>query len=333
MNRFFRLALTQAGIGVHRWITDRSDSLDNTVWVCGDGRSGTTWLSNIINHDNQYRSLFEPLHPVFGLAKGTGPDFRYMRPDDSDPAFSRLLGNVFLGRVSSRFVDKHNKRVFYRRVLVKDIFSHLYIRWADAQFPAVKKVVIIRNPLSVALSKRRLQDWVWLTDPRRFLEQDTLMQDHLRPHEDLIRQQWTFVESQVLIWSIIHHVLFRQCVSRNIHFLFYENLCFDPDTAVNGLFQYLYGAPTDASASGTLAAALQAPSGTSFPLHARGLPLDSPQGISQHERDNCNFIMRTFGLSALYPSGARPDQTALACLTSSSLQQPPLRPDAAVSRV
>jgi hypothetical protein len=326
-----RHALTHAGIGVNRWITNRSDSLDNTVWVCGDGRSGTTWLSNIINHDNRYRFLFEPLHPVFGLPKDTGPEFRYMSPDANDPALSRLLGNVFLGRVTSRFVNKHNKRSFYRSVLVKDIFAHLYIRWADAQFPTVKKVVIIRNPLSVALSKRRLQDWVWLTDPRRFLEQDMLMQDHLRPHEDLIRQRWTFVESQVLIWSIIHHVLFKQCEKRNIHFLFYEDLCFDPDTAVNGLFQYLYGAPTDAPASGTLAAALQAPSGTSFPSHARGLPLDSHEGISQHERDNCNFIVRAFGLSALYHEGAGPDRTELARLTSSSLQQPPSRPDA-VSR-
>ncbi len=34
-----------------------------TVFVSGVGRSGTTWVANIINYANDYRFMFEPFHP------------------------------------------------------------------------------------------------------------------------------------------------------------------------------------------------------------------------------------------------------------------------------
>jgi hypothetical protein len=35
------------------------------VWVIGDGRSGTTWLMELINWRKTYREMFEPFHPRF----------------------------------------------------------------------------------------------------------------------------------------------------------------------------------------------------------------------------------------------------------------------------
>ena len=34
-----------------------------TVFLAGTGRSGTTWLAGLINHDQSYRDVFEPFHP------------------------------------------------------------------------------------------------------------------------------------------------------------------------------------------------------------------------------------------------------------------------------
>ena len=34
-----------------------------TIWLVGDGRSGTTWIANLLNADNSYREMFEPFHP------------------------------------------------------------------------------------------------------------------------------------------------------------------------------------------------------------------------------------------------------------------------------
>ena len=35
------------------------------IWLIGDVRSGTTWVSNLINHENKYRTMFEPFHPNY----------------------------------------------------------------------------------------------------------------------------------------------------------------------------------------------------------------------------------------------------------------------------
>ena len=42
---------------------DLNYSPSNTVLIAGSGRSGTTWLSEILNYNNDYRSIFEPFYP------------------------------------------------------------------------------------------------------------------------------------------------------------------------------------------------------------------------------------------------------------------------------
>ena len=34
----------------------------NVVFISGVGRSGTTWLTELINYNHRYRILFEPFH-------------------------------------------------------------------------------------------------------------------------------------------------------------------------------------------------------------------------------------------------------------------------------
>ena len=67
----------------HRWLArraflDRAGGPERTVLLAGSGRSGTTWLAELLT-DARTRLLFEPLHPV----RGPFPDLgvrRYARP-------------------------------------------------------------------------------------------------------------------------------------------------------------------------------------------------------------------------------------------------------------
>jgi len=36
---------------------DKSPSIENTILLCGSGRSGTTWIAEILNNDNQSISV------------------------------------------------------------------------------------------------------------------------------------------------------------------------------------------------------------------------------------------------------------------------------------
>ena len=54
----------------------------SSVFLAGSGRSGTTWVSAVINHQGAYRLVFEPFHPgKVRMMRG----FRrrqYLRPGD-----------------------------------------------------------------------------------------------------------------------------------------------------------------------------------------------------------------------------------------------------------
>jgi hypothetical protein len=50
---------TQAKL-VSELTRDLNNDFRNTIFLAGTGRSGTTWLSNIINYKNEYRYMFEP---------------------------------------------------------------------------------------------------------------------------------------------------------------------------------------------------------------------------------------------------------------------------------
>ena len=85
-------------------------------------------------------------------------------------------------------MDAGNRRIFYKGLLIKDIFVNLFVYWAVQHFPGVKVVLLIRNPFSVALSKYKTRTWFWLADPIALLDQPDLYEDSLQPFEDLIRR-------------------------------------------------------------------------------------------------------------------------------------------------
>ena len=66
-----------------RLVIDRDRDYRSSVLLAGTGRSGTTWVSEIINHRNEYRYVFEPFnHQKLRIAQPFGPK-RYLRPDDA----------------------------------------------------------------------------------------------------------------------------------------------------------------------------------------------------------------------------------------------------------
>ncbi|HZM95343.1 MAG TPA: hypothetical protein VFB92_18065 [Vicinamibacterales bacterium] len=46
-----------------RLVIDRDADHRKSIFLAGTGRGGGTWLSEIINQNNEYRLVFEPFHP------------------------------------------------------------------------------------------------------------------------------------------------------------------------------------------------------------------------------------------------------------------------------
>src|SRR5207248_8638707 len=162
---------------------DRSGSHLDTIFLAGQGRSGTTWISEVVNHRGELRFIDEPFHPGrLAITRGFRPR-QYIRPDDDDPAYLDPARAIVTGRVRSLWTDRYNRRPFPVRRLVKEVRGNLLLPWLHARFPGMPMVLLLRHPCAVVTSQFRLAE-DWHVDLRRFLRQDALMQDHLEPVRD-----------------------------------------------------------------------------------------------------------------------------------------------------
>jgi len=212
----------------------------NTVFLVGDGRSGTTWVSNIINYDNEYRYMFEPFHPDFVRISNKLQYFKYLRPDDDEEYYLNLARIVFTGQMRSIRVDKYNSQRFFfsKKRLIKDIFAHLFLKWVKIHFPEIKIILLLRHPCAVAASKQKVGKWVRTTEG--FLKQRDLFEDFLYPFEKIIRSSKEGIfEKFIIIWCIIHYVPFKQFRNDQLHLAFYENFCVHPKSEILRLFSFL----------------------------------------------------------------------------------------------
>ncbi len=287
------------------------------VWLIGDGRSGTTFLSDLINHHQRYREMFEPFHPALIKPMQNLAMHEYIRPDTPSHPFWPLAQRVLQGKFTYPSVDAMNRRLHYRGLLVKDIFANLFATWAIRQSAdnRLKVILLIRNPFAVALSKYKKKNWIWLTEPRAFLKQPNLVADYLEPYVDVIQAVGDdYIERQVLIWAILHYVPFQQLTSNQIHVVFYEDLIDQPEATLQHLFEYL--SPQDSAEQLNKAMTLfNKPSrvaGSNSNIVQGNSPIESwRKELTSKQIDTGLALLEKFGLEKMYDETGRPRKAQL----------------------
>jgi len=238
-------------------IVDGNGDPSKSVFLAGGARSGTTWLSELINYDNAYRFMFEP----FGVRQlGDFWYGSYLRPDNADPALLDLAGKVMSGRFRDAWSDQFNKRPIADRRLIKEVRANLWIKWLRVQFPQVPVVFLMRHPIPTVRSRfKRYFDApdksAVDTDPQKrtaefrhyLLDQTELMADHLGPFRDVIERAETVWDQRMLVWCVQNYVPLRQLKQGEVHIAFYETFCLDPLGELRKLFRFL-GRDVDESA-------------------------------------------------------------------------------------
>jgi hypothetical protein len=133
-------------------IFDRHIGNEDTVFLASMGRSGSTFLSNIINYDNRFRVMFEPFrYDVVDEAK----DFvypLYLRPDTNKSNYFSSLQKIISGKVHSEWIDKENNRIFPKARLIKDIRVNFFLKWIQNNTPGMKIILLLRHPCAVVNS-------------------------------------------------------------------------------------------------------------------------------------------------------------------------------------
>ena len=217
----------------------------STTLLAGSGRSGTTWLADMLTMGTRTQQIFEPLHPywipeVRKLAGWTKELHRmrllYLRPDGVYPEWEALLTRVLSGRVRSwGWTDYQRTSYFPERYLIKMIRANLMLGYLYNTFH-LPIIYIMRHPCAVTLSRLQTKSFCNVGD---LLAQETLVEDHLRPWVGEIEGARDRLGALAVWWAVENRVAQRQLQSIPHLLLTYEDLILEPEREFNRAFAFL----------------------------------------------------------------------------------------------
>lgn len=207
--------------------------LDRTVLLAGSGRSGTTWVAELINAAHDHRVIFEPFDARFN--EDWPVTRRFAPPGTDDPVLEAAARQALDGTLSNRWVDAHNTAIRPQYRLVKAIRANLALGWMGERFPELRIVFLMRHPLAVARSRQQMG---WGPALDQLLAQDALLAflgDRAAP---LHREQDPFLQ-HVLLWCVENAVALAH-LPAGAHTVYYERLCTEPVAEARALFAALH---------------------------------------------------------------------------------------------
>jgi len=224
------------------WLNYYLNNYKNPIWIIGDGRSGTTWLTQLINHKNKYRIMYEPFHTLWGL-KLPSLTYQVSTKTKANVKLEKNIYAVLTGRLNYHIHrGPENFSFLYKGLLVKDVWANLIAYHATKLVPSTNVILIIRNPFAVALSKYKSINWGWGNNPLDMINERGLCKSFLAPYETLIKQtakKKDFILNQLLIWSILNFVPLSQFKKSEIHIAFYEEVYLDPNKEITKIKRYV----------------------------------------------------------------------------------------------
>ena len=273
-----------------------------TAFLAGTGRSGTTWVEEIINCRQEYRVIFEPFWPLRVPLCRMFPETTYLPADDPARDHYRAARTVLSGRFRNKWTDQFNHRRIYWKRLIKDVRANLFLHWLHHRFPSLPIVFLIRHPCAVVVSQQKA---LWRPSAFEFLEKPTLVRDHLEPFVKLIQSAEDEFDQKVIAWCVRNFVPLQQFRRGEMLVMFYEDLVTQPKTEIGRLFDFLeQGIPREALAQWKRPSALVRPDSAIVtgddPLNSWRLHLTDKQ-IAR-----AASLLQQFGLDRLYGAESSP---------------------------
>lgn len=185
------------------------------ILISSMGRSGSTWMSDLINHKLDFKEVFEPFFPARVRESESFGYYRYLDGSSKEHHLEQVAKLIVNGELDNSWVNSGNKDGYGDSILIKSIRSNLMLTWLKEHFQELKIIFLIRDPFEVAQSWMRLG---WgkipfqnLTDLNVILGQKTLLTNfpELSIWSDRIKEMSNF-EMIVLEWCILNYVPLRQ---------------------------------------------------------------------------------------------------------------------------
>jgi len=232
--------------------------IEQPIVISGFGRSGTTWLSDIISKIIGGLILFEPFHPaVYASSKSLCYTTKWSdkRPilahleksTNSVPENPWLLRNHLsepLNLVPKSFIEyiwKNSETIGFKTIrgnhFLEDLFQNLN----------AKILIIHRHPLAVLCSicnrKNFWKEYGWEWHNTHFFDRaindDFFSQEEIRILKDSIKKTHTIEERIITMWAVSFLINERQRSRIKSISVSYESLYISPYEEINRILNFL----------------------------------------------------------------------------------------------
>lgn len=293
---------------MRRWsYLDLGGGTEDTVLVAGSGRSGTTWVEELLNRNNDFRIMFEPFWGKQVREVRHFSDHQYLAPGNNDSRFVEPAGRILSGHVRNRWIDHQNTAHLPRRRLVKEIRANNWLGWAADHWPHMPIIFIVRHPMAVVSSGKTLG---WGDGLDRLLAQPNLLADHLDPDsEGYVRSLTDPWQRAIARWCIENLVPFRTLGPTRATLVLYEVIASHSDDDIDRMLEVVGQERDERLAEATvrpsrLARAGASPSGSSNPAVRWLSEVDAPQ------RRQALAVIERLGFGDVYGDEPMPDAGA-----------------------
>ncbi len=242
--------------------------------IAGSGRSGTTWVLDVIAASFRLRPIFEPLHP--GAVPAASPyAWKCVTRGQEPPGMEEFFRQIFSGQVSGLWTDirLHREELFPDRhyfseagslklllykwayavkqygsylrtrknqhIIVKFIRANLLLGWLAEHFDA-KILLLVRHPGAVVESKLRIGGVIWDPEPvlRLYRRDDCILSLGDGRYRELLSRPLTRAQGLALLWCIENQTPIAEAAQNGYLVVHYENLVDRGDVAWDDIAEF-----------------------------------------------------------------------------------------------
>jgi len=278
-------------------------------------RSGTTFAGKVLSLPREVDYLHEPFNGGYSRTSGTALEARYVRPskfgdhDDyytrvkdifsynikmktfhhSDDSLSKVVAKHIVGSRGPAYLKLARINPFHRHCVVKDPICKFTTEYLYHVFH-VKPVILVRHPLSLAASLKRVG---WWPDMDYFKCDRDLVDDYFADEPDFIDRTWSSPLLEAMAhWRATYKVLLAQTKRHpDWQFVTHEDLSARPVDAFHALYERL-GLPWSPRVVSRLRD-LTTPTNTTEARQNQAMDLSrDSRSIFRHRRDSLSAAER-----------------------------------------